>query len=124
MIDRELHLVIGKRVKTLRSSKKVTQKILADALGISQTHLSNMENGVTGFTLDNIVKAREFFKCDIRCFFDDELLSSHCDLMAAEEENLTSRKKILSKLEKNKGVFDIDSEALDKILRMIEILKS
>lgn len=123
MIDRELHFAIGRRVKLIRSAEKVTQKELAVVLGISQTHLSNMENGVVGLTVDNIVKCSEFFSCDIRCFFDDKFATLYRATVTSSPNNLTTSKKILSDGEKNKGVFDIDSEALDKVLKILEILK-
>ena len=36
---------IGHRIKLLRIENKISQKVLAKKLCISQTHLSNIENG-------------------------------------------------------------------------------
>lgn len=43
---------IGHRIKLLRIENKISQKVLAKKLCISQTHLSNIENGRVGVTLD------------------------------------------------------------------------
>ena len=41
----EYNRLIGKRVKMQRISAKVSQTELAKELGVTQTHLSNIENG-------------------------------------------------------------------------------
>ena len=39
--------LLGKRIKKLRTAKKLTQEDLADILGTDQKHISNIECGVT-----------------------------------------------------------------------------
>ena len=46
---------IGCRVKNLRIQKDIAQTELARAIGVSQTHLSNIETGKVGLTTDNLV---------------------------------------------------------------------
>ncbi len=41
---------IGHRIKLLRIENKISQKVLAKKLCISQTHLSNIENGRVGLS--------------------------------------------------------------------------
>lgn len=56
---------IGRRIKALRLSKNILQTELASILCISQTHMSNIECGRTGLTLENLVKMAEVFGCSI-----------------------------------------------------------
>ncbi|MBD7945859.1 MULTISPECIES: helix-turn-helix domain-containing protein [Psychrobacillus] len=51
---------IGKKIKSVRSKKKMTQQVLADLAGITKSHISKIENGLTTptlVTLSNIAKA-------------------------------------------------------------------
>lgn len=45
---------IGKEIKIRRIRNRITQKELAGLLGISQTHLSNAENGRTMLGISNL----------------------------------------------------------------------
>lgn len=63
---------VGKRIKALRIEKNVTQIDLAKALGISQTNLSNIEQGRTGATLSNLFKIKEILGCSICDFFEEQ----------------------------------------------------
>ena len=50
---------LGRRIKTLRKEKKMTQEMLAKEVGISRVTLSKLENGylanVSIATLDNVL---------------------------------------------------------------------
>ncbi len=63
---------ISERIRTLRISRKIPQWDLAQRLGISQTNLSNIENGRTALTLGNLLKIREILECSMTDFFDEE----------------------------------------------------
>ena len=56
----EYNRLIGKRVKMQRISAKV-----------SQTHLSNIENGRAGLTIPNLIKLHQILECPISSFFVD-----------------------------------------------------
>ena len=56
---------IGLRIKTLRIKNNIYQTELAKDIGVSQTHMSNIESGRAGITLENLVKMAEVFKCGI-----------------------------------------------------------
>lgn len=57
----EYNRLIGKRVKMQRISAKVSQTELAKELGVTQTHLSNIENGRAGLTIPNLIKRIRFW---------------------------------------------------------------
>ena len=67
----EYNRLIGKRVKMQRISAKVSQTELAKELGVTQTHLSNIENGRAGLTIPNLIKLHEALDTPISSFFED-----------------------------------------------------
>ena len=56
---------IGRRIKSYRMQKTLGQSELARIIGISQTHLSNLEHGRTGMTLDILVKLAKILECSL-----------------------------------------------------------
>ena len=61
---------LGHTVKMLRINRKISQILLAEKLGISQTYLSNLEHGRGIFSLKMLVTIAEIFDISM-----DELLS-------------------------------------------------
>ena len=57
-------------VKFLRTMRKLRQQDVAQTLGISQTHLSNMECGRVKFSLKQLLRLANLFDCQLECFFD------------------------------------------------------
>ena len=62
---------VGERIKLLRLSKNIPQAVAAEAIGVSQSLLSNIESGRCNITLDNLIKLHEAFDCPMRDFFVD-----------------------------------------------------
>lgn len=56
---------IGLRIKTLRLKNNIYQTELAKTIGVSQTHMSNIESGRAGLTLENLVKMVHIFNCSL-----------------------------------------------------------
>ena len=63
--------LIGTRVKMLRITKGISQTELAKQIGVTQTHLSNIENGRAGLTIPNLIKLHEALDTPISSFFED-----------------------------------------------------
>lgn len=57
------YVAMGQRIKVLRLAKNLQQNQLADMLGISQTHMSNIELGRTGVILEHLVKMGQILQC-------------------------------------------------------------
>lgn len=55
----------------IRITKHISQTVLAKEIGVTQTHLSNIENGRAGLTIANLVKLHKAMKCPISEFFVD-----------------------------------------------------
>lgn len=56
---------IGYRIKTRRIRQGILQTEFGKMLDISQTHMSNIESGKAGVTLENLVKMVNIFDCSI-----------------------------------------------------------
>ena len=103
MIDLQVKIMTGKKydvenlghtVKMLRINRKISQILLAEKLGISQTYLSNLEHGRGIFSLKMLVTIAEIFDISM-----DELLSGKVN----EDHNysLHELKVLLELLHKN-----------------------
>lgn len=63
--------LIGRRIRLLRTAKNMTQTGLAKEMGISQTHLCNIECGRVPVTLPNLLKLHKLLDCNMSSFFVD-----------------------------------------------------
>lgn len=101
---------IGKRIKIARINKDFTQERLSEIIGISPTHLSNIETGTTRVSLsvivsianalqvtcddllcDNVVKSNVQFQRDIAHVLadcDEYEIRVICDMAVAIKETL------------------------------------
>ena len=74
MYDADCLEKIGSNVKFLRTMRKLRQQDVAEKLGISQTHLSNIENGRVPGSLKLLLKLRSIFGCRL-----EDLVEPECD---------------------------------------------
>ena len=63
--------VLSRRVKMERLAKGVSQTDMANAIGTSQTNMSNMEAGRTAITIQNLFKIQKVLGCKMKDFFVD-----------------------------------------------------
>lgn len=56
---------MGLEIKVHRIRKGITQRELADMLGISQAHLCNVENGRLSLSLKLLLTLRNIFECSL-----------------------------------------------------------
>ena len=63
--------VLSRRVKMERLAKGVSQTDMANAIGTSQTNMSNMEAGRTAITVQNLFKIQKVLGCKMKDFFVD-----------------------------------------------------
>ena len=62
---------VGERIRLIRMSKDISQAIVAESIGVSQSLLSNIESGRCNVTLDNLIKLHDVLECPMRDFFVD-----------------------------------------------------
>ena len=100
---------IGHRIKLLRIENKISQKVLAKKLCISQTHLRNIEKDRVGVTLLHLIKIKELFECPIEYFFEEKTLSEN-----EAEKN---------ECQKIKTIVEENNFRLEDLSKAIEIMK-
>ena len=67
----ERAVIVGKRVKKLRLQKRISQSDLAQSIGISQAHMSNIESGRSNITLENLFAIHDVLNVSMASFFVD-----------------------------------------------------
>ena len=67
----ERAVIVGKRVKAMRMQKGISQSELAHRVGISQAHMSNIENGHSNITLENLFALHDILGVSMASFFVD-----------------------------------------------------
>ena len=67
----ERAVIVGKRVKAMRMQKGISQSELAHRVGISQAHMSNIENGHSNITLENLFALHDILDVSMASFFVD-----------------------------------------------------
>lgn len=60
---------IGIAIKMLRARKHISQRYLAELIGVSQTHMSNIESGRVQVNLRLMAKMADVFECLLDDFF-------------------------------------------------------
>ena len=107
---------IGKRIKIARIKADLTQEKLSEMVGVSPTHMSNIETGTTRVSLttivgianalgitsddllcDSVIKAKVQFEKDIALVLEDcDEYETRviCDLAAATKETLRRDEKL------------------------------
>lgn len=63
---------IGKRIRNLRSSKKISQESLANIAEIDRTYMTSVENGKRNISIINLEKIIKALDSDFNAFFNDE----------------------------------------------------
>lgn len=63
--------LVGARIRLIRKEKYIKQVELAEKIGVSQAHLSNIEAGRSNITVENLIKLHEVLQCPISRFFAD-----------------------------------------------------
>ncbi len=71
-IDRNELSRVGYRIKLVRLRKNMTQTELAEAIGISKAHISNIENGKTIVTMENLFLIKKALDCKFVDLLEDE----------------------------------------------------
>lgn len=79
-MSRETYIEAGKRIRSVRESKKLTREYVAFKAGISAKFLYEIEHGVKGFSADNLYKISKAL--DISCEY---VLGGHSSIDFEDE---------------------------------------
>ena len=101
--------VLSRRVKMERLAKGVSQTDMANAIGTSQTNMSNMEAGRTAITVQNLFKIQKVLGCKMKDFFVD----FDAEVAATSDKNKESIQKSSLELE--------DALNILKLLKAVDV---
>ncbi len=98
--------VIGKNIKKLRKSKKLTQAVLSERVDISRNYLSDIECGNKSPSFKTIIKIADALNVDINMITGDTTI-------VGKQENISALTKRL---------LDLPDKEYRKIMQIIEVL--
>ena len=67
----ERSILIGSRIKYLRTQRGLSQREIAKRIGVSQAHMSNMERGYSNITMENLLALHDTLKVPLSEIFKD-----------------------------------------------------
>lgn len=77
---------LGANIKLLRTLRRVSQQQLAQQLGISQTHMSNIEGGRVSVNLRLLMRIANLFECRLDDIISGDFVSEEAATGAAANE--------------------------------------
>ena len=80
--------LLGKRLKELRKSRKLTLAQLAEKIGVEPSSLGNIENGYNYPKMSTLEELSKALECGISNFFSFEQLYTEKDLITAINKKL------------------------------------
>ena len=86
MYDEKCLLRIGSNIKLLRSVRQLNQHQLAERLGISQTHLSNIEHNNVLVSLKLLVRSANVLGCSLEELLDRKAAAEWAQAHDAEAD--------------------------------------
>jgi transcriptional regulator with XRE-family HTH domain len=108
-----IRMTFGERVRDLRKAKNLSQRELADMIGVNFTYLSKIENGKLDFASfpseDTIRKLAEALEADV-----DELL------LMAKKIPPDIRDRVIEKPDAFRKLAQLDDDRLEQVIREIE----
>ncbi|MCC8158470.1 MAG: helix-turn-helix domain-containing protein [Phascolarctobacterium sp.] len=70
MYDEKCLMCIGGNIRFLRMACQVSQQDMAERIGISQTHLSNLEHNHSSVNLKLLLRIANVLECPLEIFLD------------------------------------------------------
>ena len=90
MYDEQSLQGIGSKIKLLRTLRRVSQQQLAQQLGISQTHMSNIEGGRVTLNLRLLLRIANLFACQLDDIISGDFASEEAAASAVPEESYSA----------------------------------
>ena len=115
MKEQSINKKIGEEIRMIRLKKNLSQEVLADELEISVSTWSNLERGITGFTVSRLSQILTLLETDLIEFFKKVMpseSSSIDDPMALYTKSSSSK---IEELEKEIRSIKLDLERMKKI---------
>jgi transcriptional regulator with XRE-family HTH domain len=113
---------IGEKIKKLRIEKNIGVRELADDLGVSHAHISKLESGKSGASVEFLEKVAKYFHLHISYFFIDQ---EDQDSFSKSEKDLMFEKDLSLENIKQNYTLHIDGEPAtdEEIEKMLEYIR-
>ena len=116
-------LALGERVRRLRAMRGMTRKALAQAAGVSERHLANLEGGIGNVSILVLLQIAQAFNCVLAELVGDVTTSNPEWLLIRELLENRSEKELQQAREALTGLFGEQSAARQKNkLRQIALI--
>lgn len=83
---------MGLRIKEKRKAIKLTQEMLAEKLGISVKHLSAVERGIAGMSIENLILLSTIFNVSIDYLVKGDTNNNPLQVTVQFSENIPEAK--------------------------------
>ena len=103
-------LEIGLRLKQTRKERKLTQEKLAESLGISQKHYSEVERGITGLSVKHLIQISDILSISLDYLLKGTIV-----------EHIS--KPLQTNLELNELYYSSSEYTQQKMLDLLQIVK-
>ena len=125
MYDESCLLSIGSNIRLLRSTCRLKQQQFAERIGISQTHLSNIEHNNVQVSLKLLVRSANVLGCSLETLLDRKAAAEWAPAYAAEVDEQAAGAKSKSVFE-NTVVAETDEQeqySLEEVRLLLKLLQ-
>lgn len=117
----DLQKEIGQKINKLRLEKKLSMRELGEKLGVSHAHISKLEKGINGPSVDLLEKIAQFFDIDISYFFSK--VEEGEEIMYERDLSLESLKDKYNLEIDGKSATEEEIEEMIKHIKLYRIMK-
>jgi transcriptional regulator with XRE-family HTH domain len=113
MYDEKCLQQLGNNIRFLRTACQLSQQELAKRIGVSQTHLSNIEHSHVKVTLKLLLRIANVFDCTLENIFDAKTVPEWVEARAAKaKEHTTGAQEVYTR------------EEVQQILQLLHLYKN
>lgn len=120
---------IGRKIKELRDSRKLTVRELGSNIGMSFSHISKIERGENSPSIETLEKLAEFFNIDISYFFIEQkdldgFTDNEKDLLFERDLSNEALKEKYSFIDNKKiGGQPLSDEEMEYLIEQVKTLR-
>ena len=124
MYDESCLLSIGSNIRLLRSTCRLKQQQFAERIGISQTHLSNIEHNNVQVSLKLLVRSANVLGCSLDTLLDRKAAAEWAPAYTAEaDEQAAGAKSKISVVAETDEQEQYSLEEVRLLLKLLQVGK-
>lgn len=114
-------MIFGKRLKKIRKEAGITQKELADKIGVSRTTIAGYETEGKEPSYDNLIKIARALNCSLDVLLDYQNKENQSDhQVKLFYEKLSQREDLQLLLKETE---DLNPDSVKRIVKIIDLIK-